>query len=193
MKTFTKYFLHGVFTLLPLILTIYPLYYFFVWSDSLANRVFIWLFPGVPYITGAGIVIGLIAIFILGLLMSTRLLRGPIKLIEELLRHIPLVKTLYNAIKELTNYLAPEQEGRFGKVVAVKWPGLPVEIVGFVTRPELKDMPKGIETSGKAVVYIPMSYQVGGFSFFLPKDWLTPVNLSVDDAMKHTLTGWITK
>ncbi|MBI4006085.1 MAG: DUF502 domain-containing protein [Gammaproteobacteria bacterium] len=193
MKTFTKYFLHGVFTLLPLILTIYPLYYFFVWSDSLANRAFVWLFPGVPYIAGTGIVIGLIAIFILGLLMSTRLLRGPISLIEELLRHIPLVKTLYNAIKELTNYLAPDQDRRFGKVVAVKWPGLPVEIVGFITRPELKDMPKGIETSGKVVVYIPMSYQVGGFSFFLPKDWLTPVDLSVDDAMKHTLTGWITK
>lgn len=194
MKTFTKYFLHGVFTLLPLILTIYPLYYFFVWSDSLANKGFVWLFPDVPYIAGTGIAISLIAIFILGVLMSTRILRGPINLVEELLRHIPLVKTLYNAIKELTNYLAPEQEGRFGKVVAVKWPGLPVEIVGFIMRPELKEMPGGIQdNASKAVVYIPMSYQIGGFSLFMPKDWLTPINLSVEDAMKHTLTGWITK
>ena len=193
MKTFTKYFLHGVFTLLPLFLTVYPLYYFLVWSDSLARKIFVWMFPGVHYVTGVGVAIGLIAIFILGLLMSTRILRGILGLIEKFFKQIPLVKTLYTAIKELTNYIAPGQDQRFGKVVSVKWPGQPVEIIGFVMRSDLAGIPEGIDTEGKAVVYIPMSYQVGGFTFFLPKDWLTPVDLSVEDAMKHTLTGWITK
>jgi len=193
MKTFTKYFLNGVFTLLPLILTIYPLYYFLAWSDSLAREALFRLFPGVHYVTGTGVVMGLLAIFLLGLLMSTRLLRSLVGLVENLFRHIPLVKTLFNAIKELTVYLAPGQDQRFGKVVAVRYPGVPVNLIGFVMRPDLTGIPAGIETEGKAVVYIPMSYQVGGFTFFLPMEWLTPVDLSVEEAMKHTLTGWITR
>lgn len=192
MKTFTKYFVRGVLTLLPLILTIYPLYYFFVLSDSAVNRAFLWLFPGVPYITGVGLAIGVMAIFILGLLMSTRLLRSLIHLIEIPFTNIPLVKTLYGAIKELIIYLAPEQGQRLDKVVAIRMPGHPVEIIGFVTRQNMENMPAGIESDGKAIVYIPMSYQVGGFTFFLPREWLRPVDISVEEAMRHTLTGWIT-
>ncbi|MGH8120065.1 MAG: DUF502 domain-containing protein, partial [Gammaproteobacteria bacterium] len=148
---------------------------------------------GMHYLTGSGVVMGLLAIFFLGLLMSTRLLRSIVGLVEMLFTRIPLVKTLYAAIKELTNYLAPGQDQRFGKVVAVRYPGMPADLIGFVMRSDLSGIPAGIETEGRAVVYIPMSYQVGGFTFFLPKEWLTPVDLSVEEAMKHTLTGWITR
>ncbi len=191
MKTFTKYFLNGVLTLLPLILTIYPLYYFLAWSDAMVKKAFVWALPDAHYVTGTGVVLGLIAIFILGLLMSTSLLRGVLHLIEKLFTHIPLVKTLYTAIRDLTVYLAPTQDQRFGKVVAVRHPDLPVQLIGFVMRSELGTIPGGIDTQEKAVVYIPMSYQVGGFTFFLPADWLTPVDMSVEEAMKQTLTGWI--
>ena len=193
MKTFTKYFLNGILTLLPLFLTIYPLYYFLLWSDSIARKVFVWALPDMHYVTGAGVALGLIAIFVMGLLMSTRLLRGLIRLTEELFTHIPLVKTLYTAIRDLTHYLAPGQDQRFGKVVAVHHPAMPVQLVGFVMRSDLQGIPEGIDTHDKVVVYIPMSYQVGGFTFFLPKEWLTPVDMSVEDAMKQTLTGWISK
>lgn len=192
MKTFTRYFLRGVLTLLPLILTIYPLYYFFVFSDTAVKQAFQWLFPDLPYITGTGVAIGVAAIFVLGLLMSTRLLRWLVSLIEFPFRNIPLVKTLYGAIKELVVYLAPEQGRPPGKVVSVRIPGQAAEIIGFVTRSAVDDLPVGIERGDRSIVYIPMSYQVGGFTLFLPRDWLRPVDLSVEEAMKYTLTGWIT-
>ena len=187
----SKTFLRGCLTLFPLILTIYPLYYFFAWIDSLTRSFFNGLFPDIQYITGTGIVFGLVMIFLLGLLMSSRIIRRLYQLIEMPVRSIPLVRTLYSAIKELIRYLAPTDEEKANKVVAVKIPGQPVELVGFVIRNDLSGMPEEMEKDNRSAVYIPMSYQIGGFTLFLPNDWLTPLSISVDDAMKNVLTGWL--
>lgn len=191
MKTFTKYFLRGLLALLPLFLTIYPLYYFFWWSDTLLHQAFNALFPRLPYITGSGIVLGLVAIFLLGVLMSSRFVRRIYGMIEDLFRHIPLVKTLYAAIKELTHYLTPGEGRQPSKVVAVKLPGQPIELIGFVMRNDLGGLPDGIDTTGKSAVYFPMSYQMGGYTCFIPRDWLRPLDISVEEAMRNTLMGWI--
>lgn len=188
----SKTFLRGCLTLLPLILTIYPLYYFFSWIDSLTRSLFNWVFPGIPYITGTGIVFGVLAIFLLGLLMSSQFVQRLYYLIETPIRNIPLVKSLYSAIKELIRYLAPTDEEKAKKVVSVRIPGQPVELIGFVIREDLSDLPDEMEKQDRVAVYIPMSYQIGGFTLFLPNDWLTPLSIPVDDAMKNVLTGWIT-
>lgn len=189
---FSKMFLRGCLALLPLILTIYPLYYFFSWIDSLTRNFSNWLFPGIPYIPGTGIVFGVIAIILLGVLMSSRFVQRLYYLIETPIRNIPLVRSLYSAIKELIRYLAPSDDEKAKKVVSVRMPGQPVELIGFVIRDDLSDLPDEMEKQDRVAVYIPMSYQIGGFTLFLPTDWLTPLSISVDDAMKNVLTGWIT-
>jgi uncharacterized membrane protein len=42
-------------------------------------------------------------------------------------------------------------------------------------------------------VYLPMSYQIGGYTLFLPRDCLTPVDLSFEDGMKLVLTGAVSR
>lgn len=191
-RTITKYILRGALTLLPLILTIYPLYYFFTLTDSFSKKLSEQLFPAFDYIPGTGIALGLTALFLLGLLMSSRLARRLYELIELPLRNIPLVKGLYLAIKELTDYLSPDEKRKADKVVMVRIPEQPVELIGFVMREDMEKLPDGITREGRIVVYIPLSYQIGGFTLFLPAEWLTPLDISVEDAMKNTLTGWIT-
>jgi uncharacterized membrane protein len=191
-RIITKYILRGVLTLLPLILTIYPIYYFFTLTDTLSKRISGQLFPAFDYIPGTGIALGLVALFLLGLLMSSPLARRLYELIELPFKNIPLVKGLYLAIKELTDYLSPEDKKRADKVVLVKMPEQPVELIGFVMREDMDKLPEGITREGRTVVYIPLSYQIGGFTLFLPNEWLTPLDISVEDAMKNTLTGWIT-
>lgn len=191
-KTISKYILRGALTLLPLILTIYPIYYFFTLTDTFSKQISEQIFPAFDYIPGTGIALGLTTLFLLGLLMSSRLARKLYELIELPFKNIPLVRGLYLAIKELADYLSPSDKKRADKGVLVKMPDQPVEMVGFVMREDLDKLPEGITKEGRTVVYIPLSYQIGGFTLFLPNEWLTPLDIPVEDAMKNTLTGWIT-
>lgn len=193
MKIFTRYLIRGVLTLLPLILTIYPLYHFFAWTDRIANGLFRQILPGIEYIPGTGLIVGLLTLFLLGLLMSSRQMQQIYALIEIPFRRIPLVKSLYNAIKELAIYLTPDEQKHANNVVLVRVPGYQVDVVGFVMRNDISDLPEEIEKNGRSVVYIPLSYQVGGLTLFLPNTWLTPIDMPVEEAMKNTLTGWITR
>lgn len=190
-KYISSTFLRGLLVLLPLILTFFPLIYFFIWIDTITSKFILWLFPGIQYVTGSGVFIGLTMIFLLGLLMSSPPVRKLYSLLEIPLRNIPLVKSLYIAVKELTRYLAPSEGKKAEKVVAVSVPDLPVQLIGFVMQDDLSKLPDEIEKEKRVAVYIPMSYQVGGFTLFLPKTWLTPVKMTVDKAMKNVLTGWM--
>jgi len=193
MSFVSRTFLRGLILLLPLLFTIWPLYYFFSSIDGIMHRVVSAWLPSLGYVPGSGVVIGLTAIFLLGLLMSAPFMQRLYALVEQPFRRIPLIKSLYTALKELTRYLAPGDGRRPDRVVRVRAPGWPVDVVGFIVREDLSGLATGLERPGCAAVYIPMSYQIGGFTLFLPKEWLTPLEVPVEEAMRDVLTGWMTR
>jgi uncharacterized membrane protein len=40
-------------------------------------------------------------------------------------------------------------------------------------------------------VYLPMGYMIGGYTVFVPRDWIQPINMSVEEAMRSTLFAWM--
>jgi uncharacterized membrane protein len=186
-------FLRGLIVLLPLILTIWPLYYFFSSTDRIVHDLVSAVLPSVGHVPGSGLVIGVVAIFLLGLFLSSPPMRRLYDLVELPLLRIPLVKSLYVALKELTKYLAPGEGRRPDRVVLVRAPGSAVEVVGFVVREDLAGLSGALQRPGCSAVYVPMSYQIGGFTVFVPKDWLTPIDVPVEEAMRDVLTGWMTR
>jgi len=64
-------------------------------------------------------------------------------------------------------------------------------MIGLLTRERLDGLPEGTEQAGKVVVYLPMSYQIGGYTLFVPRAWVEPLNIGVEEAMRETLTGWL--
>lgn len=192
MRPLSRLFFKGLLALLPLILTVYPLYYFFRWADSISNKALLWCFPQLPYLPGMGILSGVGAILLLGVLISTPVIRRLYSLIELPFRNIPLVKTLYAAIKELTLYLAPSDTSP-DQVVVVSPPGQSVQIIGFVTRSDLGDLPDGVKREGQVAVYLPLSYQIGGYTLFVPREWIRRIDMPIETAMREALTGWMHK
>ena len=75
------------------------------------------------------------------------------------------------------------------QVVTVTFPGTDWKLLGFVTRDEFTDLPPGIGTSSEIAVYLPMSYQVGGYTVVLPRQAVKPIDMSREDAMKFILTA----
>lgn len=193
MKSITRIFLRGLFTVLPISLCVYMLYLFFIWAETLSYGILKWIFGDVSfhYVTGMGVILTLALIFLLGLLMSTPIMQMLFFAVELPFKNVPILKSIYTAIKDLTDYFSPKTKKKTNVVVAVKHPKHPIELVGFLTRDNLNNLPKGLSKQGKVAVYLPLSYQIGGYTVFIPKEWITKLDISVEDAMKLSLTAWM--
>ncbi len=191
MNALIKTFFKGLLAFLPIFLTLYAAYYLADWLNRVSNAALSWLVPGLPDLPGLGIVIGVAAIFGLGVLVSSRLTRWIYHLVETPLRHLPVIKDLYTALKQLTTLLAPQDADGTGQVVSVRLPDQPVTMVGLMMRGDVAALDDAIAEDGMVAVYLPMSYQIGGFTVFVPRDWVTPIDMSVESAMRNALTGWV--
>lgn len=182
-----KIFLTGLLTVLPVIATIY----FTVWVLAVLERFFgkqvMLLIPDEWYRTGMGLVLAIGFVFAVGVLMHGILFRRLFGWAEWLLLEIPLVRSVYAAMRDLLGLFANHKEPAL-QVVSVTLPGN-MRVLGFVTRTDFSDAPKGIARPEEVAVYLPMSYQVGGYTVFLPRSALTPVDMSREDAMKFILTA----
>jgi uncharacterized membrane protein len=189
MKSMGRIFLTGMLTVLPVLATVY----FTLWTVSTVER-FVgkqlsWLVPDDYYRTGMGLALAIVVIFLIGLMMHALLFRRLFAMAERLLLEIPLVRSIYAALRDLFGLFAEHQEARALQVVSVELPGAGMRLLGFVTRRDFADLPAGVGGQDEIAVYLPMSYQIGGYTVFLPRERATPVDMSREEAMKFVLTA----
>jgi uncharacterized membrane protein len=182
-----RIFLTGLLTVLPVVVTLY----FTVWMLTVLERFFgkqvMLLIPDEWYRTGMGLVVAIVVVFLVGLLMHAILFRRLFGWTEKLLLEIPLVRSVYSAMRDLLGLFANHKDPSL-QVVSLDLPGN-LRVLGFVTRADFSDAPAGIARPDEVAVYLPMSYQVGGYTVFVPKSSLTVVEMSREDAMKFILTA----
>lgn len=67
-----------------------------------------------------------------------------------------------------------------------------IQVIGFITRQDTSCLPEGAVRGEDAVlVYLPLSYQIGGYTAMLPRTALRPINMSMREAMAFVLTGGV--
>ena len=66
-----------------------------------------------------------------------------------------------------------------------------VRLMGLVTRETFDDLPDGIGDEQTVAVYLPMSYQLGGFTVMVPRSKIRPVEMKVDEALQFLLTAGV--
>jgi uncharacterized membrane protein len=96
---------------------------------------------------------------------------------------------VYGALRDLFGLFAGHEEDQAMQVVSVALPGTGMRALGFVSRADFSDLPEGIGREGEIAVYLPMSYQIGGYTLFMQRAQAVPVALSREDAMKFILTA----
>ncbi len=189
MKSIGRIFLTGVFTILPILATIYLVVWLFAGLERFLGKQLLLLLPDEYYRAGMGLLAALILIFLIGLLMRAWLFRQLIKRGESLLLKIPLIKVVFRSLKDLFGLFSDEKSSEALQVVSVQLPGTDMRLLGFLTRSDFSDMPKGIGNEDEVAVYLPMSYQVGGYMVMIPRNRVTPVPMSREEAMRFVLTA----
>ncbi len=166
-KRLGRIFATGLLTVLPVVITIY----FTVWVLRAAEHFFgeqlLLFMPDEYYRTGMGILVALVVVFAVGLLMHGLIFRRLFRWAERRLLEIPLLRSIYGALRDLFSLFADHEE----------------------TSMEFADLPAGVAGKDEVAVYLPMSYQIGGYTVFVSRSRIHPVAMSREDAMKFILTA----
>lgn len=188
MKTIGKYILTGLITMLPVILTFYLLYWLAVSAETLLRN----LIPKDIYSPGMGVAAALLAMLIVGMLMHS----GPIRRLflrgERVFYHLPLVKSIYAAFRDLMDYFSPARRKDFEQVVAVTLGDTGMRLIGFITQAD-EQLPEDFHGEDSVMVYLPMSYMIGGYAVLVPRASVQPLNMSMEEAMRYVLTAGVTR
>ncbi|MBJ6749718.1 DUF502 domain-containing protein [Geomonas anaerohicana] len=188
-KHFKGKFITGLFVVVPLGITIFILKFLFNFADGILGSYLDSLLAALindhSYIPGLGMLTGVIVIYLSGLLatnvMGTRILRWW----DELFSRIPLVKSIYNSSKQLTQVFK-EGKTSYRRAVFVEWPRTGVRAVGFVTAEVERDGEKLV------VVYVPtMPNPTSGFALFFRETEVYDCGMSVEDAVKFVVSGGV--
>lgn len=177
MNWIVKNFLRGLVVVVPTALTIYLLYEVFVRIDSLLR---------LP-IAGAGFVITIVLLILIGALASNFFVRKFLELTELVFTRAPLVRLIYASIRDLLEAFVGDQK-RFKQPVAVSLID-GVRTIGFMTQEDLGflNMP------GHVAVYLPFSYSMAGSLVMVPASRVE--RLSVDSAsiMALVVSGGVSR
>jgi uncharacterized membrane protein len=193
MNVLGKLFLKGLVVVIPAALTLAILWWLAKSAEQLLDGWIMSVLPDGWYVPGMGLVSAMAITVLIGLLTHVLLFQRLLEFGDSILNRLPLVKTIYSALKDFIGYLSPDSSAAMSKVVLVDLPGQEFELLGFVTREDFSSLPFEPRSQDPVAVYMPMSYQIGGYTLFLPRSCLTPVDLSFEEGMKLVLTGAVSR
>lgn len=200
-----RIFLQGLIALLPIIITLYLLF-LLAWfaEDTMRNILTLILpdpdpeqleagesLPSFRYYPGMGLALAVVLIFLFGLLLNAYLVKRIYGYAETIMQRIPVVKSVYGATKDFLGYFSSVRRQQMSQVVLVTLPGSKTKLLGLITRESFEDLPEGMGGEGKVAVYLPMSYQVGGYTLILNRNEVEPVDMSIEDCLRFVLTAGI--
>jgi uncharacterized membrane protein len=183
--------LKGLVAILPIGLTIYVIYWLAVTAERLFSKVIKLLVPEPYYWPGLGLLIGLVTLYFVGLAVNAYFVNSALRMSDALFARIPVVKTIYLAIRDFMRFFPSSGQGSDLRRVVLLQFG-PGKVIGFVTA-ESDQMLRRAQPAGEdmVAVYLPMSYMVGGYTIFVPRDLVETTSLSVEEGMRIALMGGV--
>jgi len=178
MTRLLNYFLRGLVVVVPLALTIYVCVVIFTTIDN-------WL--ALP-IRGAGFVLALVMITVVGMLASSIVTRSLVTAVDQLFERLPFVRLLYSSAKDMLNAFVGEKR-RFDKPVLVAISNdRAVKVLAFLTSESLASL--GVEDH--VTVYMPQSYGLAGHIIVVPADRVQRIDAEAAEVMAFIISGGVT-
>ena len=192
---FRRYFLAGILVTSPILITAYVTWMIITFIDTQVAG----LLPDsldftkqLPHqIPGLGLIISIFTITIIGALTPGFIGRTLLKAGERVLDKMPVVRTIYGAIKQIMETVMSTNSESFREVVLVEYPRKNIWVIGFVTG-ETKGEVQSLNKNQLINIFIPTTPNpTSGFLLFIPKEDLVYMDMKVEDAVKMVISGGI--
>ena len=182
MKHLRTFFIAGLVSMLPILLTIWILSYLFISLDSIIGEPLTSLLGF--KIPGLGLILGIIIILITGVVTSNVLGKKLSEVVENNLVRIPVLKTIYLPIRDILKNFSDKKSNNFKKAVLVEYPKADVYSMGFITKQDII-----INGDHKTIVFIPTTPNpTSGFLVYLNKGDFIELDIPVEVALKSIVS-----
>jgi len=184
-----NYFITGVLVLIPIGVTVYlTLFFIKIFSKILPQEIN----PNhyLPYsIPGLEIIISIIVITVIGWLSLSFLGKKLVKLVNDIFKRIPFLRTVYSAIGQMTQSFAQTSKSKKKSVVLVEYPRKGSWAVGFATQENTGEIAS--KTNKNLInVFVPTTPNpTSGFLLMFPKDEIIYLDMSFEDASKFIVSA----
>lgn len=192
--------LRGLLLLVPIVVSVQFLVWLARTVELQLKPVVEWVLPEGAYFPGFAVLLFLVFAFAVGVLTRHVLMHKIVLLLECWLEKTPIIGSIYPVVRQLTDMLTDRGVNANSKVVLVELgeqglpglPGIKGQAIGLVMlqgdRESLEWLPVDCD-----LVYMPMSYQMGGYSLVLPRTRLRPLNMKTGEALQMVIMGGMTQ
>ena len=184
-----NYFIAGVLVLIPIGVTVYlTLFFIKIFAKILPQEIN----PNnyLPYsIPGLEIIISIIVITVIGWLSLSFLGKKLVKLVNDIFKKIPFLRTVYAAIGQMTQSFAQSRKSKKKSVVLVEYPRKGSWAVGFATQENTGEIAS--KTNKNLInVFVPTTPNpTSGFLLMFPKDEIIYLDMSFEEASKFIVSA----
>lgn len=180
-----RYFLTGLVTLLPVLVTVFLVWKIFEFADGLLGDRLGFKIPGL------GLVVTVLVILVVGF-VSIHFGRVVLRTVEAGFLRLPVVRNIYPAVKQLAQFLFGGQTGRaaFQRVVLVQFPRPGAYAIAFVTNEGKSSATGTPQTLLTLLVPSPPS-PFSGPIIFVPQEEVIPLEMTVENALKFVVSGGV--
>jgi uncharacterized membrane protein len=183
-----RYFIAGFLVGVPLAVTIWLIRFLLTTMDGVLPE---WMIPDVierQHIPGMGLVAVLLLVFATGVLAANFIGERLVRWWEMLLARIPIVRTIYSSVKQVSDTILSPNGQAFRKAVLVQYPRQGSWTIAFLTGapgPGVTEHLPGEHVS----VYVPTTPNpTSGFFLLMPKREVVELDMSVDAALKYIVS-----
>jgi uncharacterized membrane protein len=198
-----KYIITGLLVWLPLVITIWVL----MWVLGIVNGVFASLLTagqallpgsmhdtigGLRNVPGLGLVILVGAMLLTGMFVANIFGQWALRQWDRLMSNIPIVKSIYSSVKQVSDTLFSSNGNAFREAVLVQYPHQGSWTIAFVTGRPTGEVAEalGHDRGDEHVsLYVPTTPNpTSGFFLMMPRTQVRPLRMSVDAALKHIIS-----
>ncbi len=182
----------GVVILLPLVVTLYVVFLLGSLMENYFGAIIRSFVSEGAYVPGMGLLFGVGLLLVAGWLVQAAFLQVPLRYVERVIDYVPLLKSVYRSIRDFTEYFGSRGGPDMNRVVLFQPMGEENGfLVGFRTSDGANPHLRLPENGDWCTVYLPMSYQVGGYTFVVPVDRVRDLDWSFEEAMRYVLTAGV--
>lgn len=140
------------------------------------------------HIPGLGVILSLVVVLLTGMIVTNFLGRRLVVLGEAILARIPLVRSIYNGVKQILETILKKDSASFRKVLLIEYPRKGIKSIVFQTSSPRSEIQSG-DGEALVTVFLPTTPNpTSGFLLMVPQKDIIELDMSIDDALKMIIS-----